>query len=147
MNVPAITLISQSEYTTYRWLKNEDFTAFGHHYGGNILKWAEEEAGLFAVRQLGTFTIATVGISNVTFPQPLAKQEEVLRLDIHSVRFGASSIRFAVQVSAASRGDVILDIGQITVVQLSPEGRPFPHTHSTVIAGSERLVHAPKPFA
>lgn len=147
MIVPATALTSHADFTAYRWLKNEDFTAFGHHYGGNILKWAEEEAGLFAVRQLGTFNIATVGISNVTFPQPLAKREDVLRLDIHAVRFGATSLRFAIQVSAASSGDLILDIGQFTVVHLSTEGRPFPHAHTTLVAGNERLIRKTEPFA
>lgn len=127
------------EYTTYRWLKNEDFTAFGHHYGGNLLKWAEEEAGIFAVRQLGNFAVATVVISNITFPNPLGKQEDILKLDVLSAHFGASSLRFGVSVTSATTKTPILEIGQITFVKLSDNGKSTPHGYTSTTDLDDRF--------
>lgn len=142
-----MTLASSSAtYTTYRWLKAEDFTAFGHHYGGNIIKWAEEEAGLYAARQLGTFDLATVAIASVGFPAPLAKQEEILKLEIRNVSFGATSLRFAVSVSASRTQDVILDIAQITFVALNGEGRPRPHGFTADTDNDSRLTKTAHPL-
>lgn len=140
MNNSPASARGASAYTTYRWLKSEDFTAFGHHYGGNILKWAEEESGIYAARQLGTFQLATVGIANIGFPTPLEKQEDILRLDIRSVMFGATSLRFSVAVSAARTGANILTIGQITFVNLSEEGTSRPHGFTVSTDTDERLL-------
>lgn len=133
---------------SFRWLHAADLTAYGHHYGGALLNWAEEEAGLYAARQLGTFRIGTVAIDGVRFPQQLARAEELLELRISDTRFGRTSLGFRVDVEGVSAGVRALEVASIVFVRLAgteeePEPGTDPHGFTSVVPGAERVRPAP----
>lgn len=129
---------------SFRWLHASDITAYGHHYGGALLHWAEEEAGLYAARQLGTFRIGTVAIDGVRFPEPLARAEELLELRISGTKFGRSSLRFRLEIDGAAAGVRALEIESMVFARLAgtderPEAGSRLHGFSSVVSGAERL--------
>ena len=55
------------KYYTRKLIKYEDLNARGTLFGGQVLKWIDEEASIFCICQLNSRSIVTKSMSEVNF--------------------------------------------------------------------------------
>ena len=74
-------------YKTRKLIKYEDLNARGTLFGGQVLKWIDEEASIFCICQLNTRSIVTKAMSEVNFVAS-AKLGDIIEIGCELVNFG-----------------------------------------------------------
>jgi len=92
-------------FRTRKLIKPEDLNARGTLFGGQVLKWIDEEASIFTICQLGERSIVTKAMSEINFVSS-AKSCEVRNKDTKQT---------------------IIKIDKIVFVAVDENGRPKPH--------------------
>jgi acyl-CoA thioesterase YciA len=113
-------------FHTRKLVKPEDLNPRGTLFGGQLLKWIDEEAAIYAMCQLDTKDIVTKFISEVNFVSP-AYQGDVIKIGVEPVNFGRTSLTLKITVVNKDSGAVIVEIDKMVFVSLDKEGKPFPH--------------------
>ena len=113
-------------FHTRKLVKLEDLNPRGTLFGGQLLKWIDEEAAIYAMCQLDTKDIVTKFISEVNFVSP-AYQGDVIKIGVEPVNFGRTSLTLKITVVNKDTGAVIVEIDKMVFVSLDKEGKPFPH--------------------
>lgn len=108
-----------------------DLNGSGTLFGGRCLQFVDEEAAIYAVCQLETPRIVTVGISAINFTSP-AYQNNIIEIGCEVVKFGRTSITLKVVVRNKDTKKDILVVDQITFVSLDENGHPTPHGKTEV---------------
>lgn len=114
------------KYRTRKLIKPSDLNARGTLFGGQVLKWVDEEAAIFCVCQLGTAKIVTKLMSEINFVQT-AQQGDIIEIGCELVKFGTTSITIACDVRNKTTKQSILKIDKIVFVVVDENGRPKPH--------------------
>jgi len=121
------------KYKTRKLIKPEDLNSRGTLFGGQLLKWIDEEASIFAICQLSTAShtphtssIATKIISEINFVST-AKQGDVIEIGCGLIGFGKTSITFACEVRNKNTQQTIVKVDKIVFVAIDKEGKPTPH--------------------
>jgi acyl-CoA thioesterase YciA len=114
------------KYRTRKLIKPSDLNARGTLFGGQVLKWVDEEAAIFCVCQLGTAKIVTKLISDINFVQT-AKQGDIIEIGCELVKFGTTSITISCDVRNKTTKQSILKIDKIVFVVVDENGKPIPH--------------------
>lgn len=114
------------KFRTRKLVKPEDLNARGTLFGGQILKWVDEEAAIFCFCQLSTRSIVTKVMSEIDFVSS-AKTGDIVEIGCELVSFGRTSITIACEVRNKDTKQTILKIDKIVFVKVDDEGKPVPH--------------------
>ena len=95
-------------------------------FGGALLKWIDEEAGIYAMTKLDTKRVVTKYISEIDFVSS-AKQGDVIEIGLDFDKLGTTSITFSCQVRNVFTKKVILSIEKIVFVKIDENEKAVPH--------------------
>lgn len=114
------------EYRTRKLIKYEDLNARGTLFGGQVLKWIDEEASVFTICQLGQRSIVTKAMSEVNFVAS-AKLGDIIEIGCELVKFGTTSVTIICEVRNKDTKKTIIRIDNIVFVVVDENGKPKPH--------------------
>ena len=113
-------------FRTRKLIKPGDLNARGTLFGGQVLKWIDEEAAIFAVCQLSERNIVTKAMSEINFVAS-AKTGDIVEIGCELVSVGTTSITIACEVRNKDTKQTIIKIDKIVFVLLDEHGKPKPH--------------------
>jgi acyl-CoA thioesterase YciA len=114
------------KYRTRKLIKPGDLNSRGTLFGGQLLKWIDEEAAIFAICQLGSPNIVTKAMSEIDFVTT-AKNGDVIEFGMDLVKFGVTSVTLCCNVRNKNTKESIIRIDKIVFVLLDENGRPKSH--------------------
>ena len=114
------------KFRTRKMVKPADLNSNNTLFGGQILRWVDEEAAIFAACQLNTKRIVTKYISEVDFVAP-SRQGEVIEIGMDVVKFGKSSLTLCVMVRNKDTKQTVVKIDRIVFVAVDECGKPTSH--------------------
>lgn len=114
------------KYLNRRVVKHEDLNPAGKLFGGKLLSWIDEEAGIYASCQLDTSKLVTKFISEINFVSS-AELGDIVELGVGVTDVGWSSITIACEVRNKKTKSPIIRVDKIVMVTVSAAGRPAPH--------------------
>jgi acyl-CoA thioesterase YciA len=117
------------KYRTRKLVKPEDLNTRRTLFGGQVLKWIDEEAAIFAVCQLGSPNIVTKAMSEINFVST-AVLGDILEFGMELVDVGMTSITMACDVRNKMTKQSVIRIDKIVFVLLDENGKPKPHGKS-----------------
>ena len=85
------------KYRTRKLVKPSDLNPRRTLFGGQVLKWIDEEAAIFAICQLGSPNIVTKAMSEINFVST-AVLGDIIEFGMDMVKVGTSSITIACDV-------------------------------------------------
>lgn len=113
-------------FRTRKLIKYEDLNARGTLFGGQVLKWIDEEAAIFCICQLGSRSIVTKAMSEVNFVSS-AKLGDIVEIGCELVSVGITSITISCEVRNKDTKQTIIKVDKIVFVTLDENGIPIPH--------------------
>ena len=118
------------KFYTRKLIKPGDLNARNTLFGGSLLKWIDEEAGIYAMTKLESKSVVTKYMSEINFVHS-AKQGDVIEIGLKFKKIGRTSITFSCQVRNVFNKQVIINIENIVFVLVNESGQPIPH-HKTL---------------
>jgi len=116
------------KFYSRKLIKPGDLNANNTLFGGQLLKWIDEEAGIYAMTKLHNHRVVTKYMSEINFIST-AKQADVIELGLAFVNIGTTSITFRCEVRITKK--TIISIDKIVFVNVDELGHPMPH-HQTM---------------
>jgi len=113
-------------FRTRKLIKPGDLNARGTLFGGQVLKWIDEEASIFTICQLGERSIVTKAMSEINFVAS-AKTGDIVEIGCELVQFGTTSVTISCEVRNKDTKQTIIRIDKIVFVSVDENGRPKPH--------------------
>ena len=89
-------------YRTRKIVKYEDLNPRGTLFGGQLLKWIDEEASVYAICQIGDRMVVTKAMSKIDF-RTSPKLGDIVEIGMDLVRLGNTSITFKCNVRKSNR--------------------------------------------
>ena len=114
------------EFRTRKLIKPEDLNAGRTLFGGQLLKWIDEEAAIYAMCQLNNRKVTTKFMSEINFISP-AFLGDVIEIGIETTKLGTTSITFKCEARVKDSEKMIIKIDKIVFVNLDDKGKPTPH--------------------
>lgn len=114
------------KYRTRKLVKPGDLNSRRTLFGGQVLKWIDEEAAIFAICQLGSPNIVTKAMSEINFVST-AVLGDIIEFGMELVKVGTTSITIACDVRNKITKQSIIRIDKIVFVLLDENGKPTPH--------------------
>lgn len=114
------------KFYSRKLIKPENLNARNTLFGGVLLKWIDEEAGIYAMTKLGTKDVVTKYISEIDFVSS-AKQGDVIEIGLGFKGIGRTSIQFSCEVRNIFTKQTIIKIDNIVFVKVDAQGSPEPH--------------------
>jgi len=114
------------KYRTRKLVKPSDLNARRTLFGGQVLKWVDEEAAIFAICQLGSPNIVTKAMSEINFVRT-AKEGDIIEFGMELAEVGNTSITIACDVRNKNTKESIIRIEKIVFVLLDDNGKPKAH--------------------
>jgi acyl-CoA hydrolase len=109
-----------------RLIKPEDLNARNTLFGGALLRWIDEEAGIYAMTKLDTKNVVTKYMSEIDFISS-ASQGDVIEIGLAFKGIGQTSISFSCEVRNVFTKNIIIRIDKIVFVKVDEHGVPSPH--------------------
>ena len=113
-------------YRTRKLIKPGDLNPRGTLFGGQVLKWIDEEASIFTICQLGERNIVTKAMSEINFVNT-AKLGDIAEIGCELVSIGNTSITICCEVINKDTKQTIIKVDKIVFVLLDENGKPTPH--------------------
>jgi acyl-CoA hydrolase len=98
-------------------------------FGGELLKWIDEEIGIFAMHHLETKGVATKIIPEIDFKSP-AFQGDMIEIGVEVAGYGSSSLTLQVEVFNLTTKKTILSLDKVVMVSVSENYKPILHGKS-----------------
>lgn len=114
------------KYYTRKLIRPTDLNANNTLFGGSLLRWIDEEAGIFAMTKLNSHKVVTKYISEIDFVSS-GCQGDVIEIGLETETVGRTSITFNCEVRNLFTKKVIIRIDQIVFVNVDANDRPAPH--------------------
>lgn len=114
------------KFYSRKLIKPENLNARNTLFGGALLRWIDEEAGIYAMTKLDTKNVVTKYISEINFVSS-AQQGDVIEIGLGFSSVGKTSISFSCEVRNVFTKETIIKIDNIVFVKVDTEGRPSPH--------------------
>lgn len=114
------------KFYSRKLIKPESLNANNSLFGGALLSWIDEEAGIYAMTKLNTQKVVTKYISEINF-MASAKQGDVIEIGLEFVKVGITSITFKCLVRNIFTKKSIISIDKIVFVKVDENERPEPH--------------------
>ena len=116
--------------TNYRLVMPGDLNNYGALFGGQLLRWVDEDAWLAASLDFPNFRFVTIGMDSVEFRRP-AKQGDILRFEARRVKTGKTSATYAVEVFQQHDDDAPMFLTRVTLVRVDENGFKTPLQENT----------------
>lgn len=113
-------------FKTRKLIKYEDLNSGGSLFGGQLLKWIDEEASIYTMCQLETNRIVTKLMSEINFMKP-AHLNDIIEIGVDVVSFGRTSITLKVVARIKDTKNEILKIDKMVFVSIDKNGKSIPH--------------------
>jgi acyl-CoA hydrolase len=113
-------------FRTRKLIKPGDLNPRGTLFGGQVLKWIDEEVAIFTICQLKDNNIVTKAMSEINFIAT-AKQGDVIEIGCELIKVGRTSITIACEVRIKDTKQTVIRIDKVTFVLLDKDGKPTPH--------------------
>jgi acyl-CoA hydrolase len=114
------------KFYSRKLIKPENLNARNTLFGGALLRWIDEEAGIYAMTKLDTKNVVTKYISEIDFVSS-AKQGDVIEIGLAFKKIGITSIVFSCEVRNVFSKQTIIKIENIVFVTVDEHGIPTPH--------------------
>jgi acyl-CoA thioesterase YciA len=114
------------DYRTRKLIKPEDLNSRGTLFGGQLLKWIDEEASIFCMCQLDTKDIVTKIVSEIDFISS-AKLGDVIEIGCELISLGKTSISIKCMVRNKDTQRLIIVVDKLVFVCVDDQGNPKPH--------------------
>jgi acyl-CoA hydrolase len=114
------------KFYSRKLIKPGDLNANNTLFGGALLKWIDEEAGIYAMTKLDSKKVVTKFISEINFVNS-AKQGEVVEIGLEFSSIGRTSITFSCMVRNVFSKKTIIAIEKLVFVQIDEDENPVPH--------------------
>ena len=82
------------KFHTRKLIKPEDLNARNTLFGGALLRWIDEEAGIYAMTKLNSKNVVTKFMSEINFVSS-AKQSDIIEIGLKFQKIGRTSITFS----------------------------------------------------
>lgn len=112
-------------YRTRKIIKYEDLNPKGTLFGGQLLKWIDEEASVYAICQIGDRLVVTKAMSKIDFKSS-PKLGDLIEIGMDLVRIGNTSITFKCNVRNKDTKEDIITVDEIVFVRVNEFGKPTP---------------------
>ena len=114
-------------YKTRKIIKYEDLNPKGTLFGGQLLKWIDEEASVYAICQIGDRMVVTKAMSKIDFKSS-PKLGDIIEIGMDLVKIGNTSITFKCNVRNKDTKEDIITVDEIVFVRVNELGKPTPIT-------------------
>lgn len=114
------------QFYSRKLIKPGDLNANNTLFGGQLLKWIDEEAGIYAMSKLENHHVVTKYMSEINFVNS-AKQADVIEIGLAFQNIGTSSITFRCVVRNIFTKKIIITIDKIVFVNVGNDGKATPH--------------------
>lgn len=114
------------KYYSRKLIKPEDLNARNTLFGGTLLRWIDEEAGIYAMTKLNSKDVVTKYISEINFVSS-AKQGDIVEIGLSFNAIGNTSISFSCKVRSLLTKQIIIQIDNIVFVNVDKNGKPNAH--------------------
>jgi len=114
------------KFYSRKLIKPENLNARNTLFGGALLRWIDEEAGIYAMTKLDTKSVVTKYISEIDFVCS-AMQGDVIEIGLGFKSIGRTSISFSCEVRNVFSKEIIIKIEQIVFVKVDDNGSPEQH--------------------
>lgn len=113
-------------FFTRKLIKPGDLNANNTLFGGQLLKWIDEEAGIYAMTKLDTTRVVTKFMSEINFVSS-ASQADVIEIGLQFISIGRTSITFRCEVRNLFSKKIIISIERIVFVSVDKNLNSQPH--------------------
>jgi acyl-CoA hydrolase len=113
-------------FRTRKLVRPVDLNAGGSLFGGQLLKWIDEEAAIYAMCQLDNQRVTTKFLSEIDFVAP-ARTGDVIEIGLEVVELGTTSITIRCEARVKKTQRTILKIAKMVFVNLDENLKPLPH--------------------
>lgn len=114
------------KFLTRKLVKPSDLNANNTLFGGQLLKWIDEEAGIYAMTKLNSTRVVTKYITEIDFISS-ASQADVIEIGLEFLDIGTTSITFRCEVRNLFSKKTIISIERIVFVNVDENHQPLPH--------------------
>ena len=114
------------KFYSRKLIKPGDLNARNTLFGGALLRWIDEEAGIYAMTKLGSKQVVTKYISEIDFVSS-AQQGDVIEIGLGFNKIGKTSISFSCEVRNLFTKQSIIKIDNIVFVNVDEHGKPKAH--------------------
>ncbi len=114
------------KYYSRKLIRPSDLNANDTLFGGSLLKWIDEEAGIYAMSKLDSQKVVTKYMSEIDFVSS-AKQGDIIEIGLKFLDVGRTSISFRCEVRNLVTKKTIIRIERIVFVKVDEKERPTPH--------------------
>lgn len=114
------------KFYSRKLIKPEDLNARNTLFGGALLKWIDEEAGIYAMSKLDSKNVVTKLISEIDFLHS-AKQGDIIEIGLGFQSLGKTSITFSCEVRNLVTKQNIIKIDKIIFVNVDDQGKSLSH--------------------
>lgn len=114
------------KFYSRKLIKPENLNANNTLFGGALLRWIDEEAGIYAMTKMNSQKVVTKFISEINFVSS-AKQGDVVEIGMEFVGVGRTSITMKCLVRNLFTQKTIISIDRIVFVRVDHNEKPYPH--------------------
>jgi acyl-CoA hydrolase len=114
------------QFYSRKLIKPENLNANNTLFGGALLRWIDEEAGIYAMTKLNSQKVVTKYISEIDFVSS-GRQGDIIEIGLQFISIGRTSITFRCEVRNIITKKTILSIEKIVFVKVDNEENPVPH--------------------
>ena len=114
------------KFYSRKLIKPEDLNANNTLFGGALLRWIDEEAGIYTMTKLMSQKVVTKYISEINFVSS-AKQGDVIEIGMEFVSIGRTSITMRCLVRNLFTQKTIISIDKIVFVRVDENEKAKAH--------------------
>jgi len=114
------------KFHSRKLIKPENLNANNTLFGGELLRWIDEEAGIYTMTKLKSQKVVTKYISEINFVSS-ARQGDVIEIGMEFVSIGRTSITMKCLVRNLFTQKTIISIDEIVFVRVDENEQSKPH--------------------
>lgn len=114
------------DFKTRKLVSPPDLNPANSLFGGQLLKWIDEEAAIYSMCKLGDNNVVTKYMSEIDFINP-AFNSDIVEIGCEVVSVGRTSLTIRCEVRIKDSEVVIIKIDEIVMVHVDANGRAKPH--------------------
>ena len=114
------------KFYSRKLIKPENLNANNTLFGGELLRWIDEEAGIYTMTRLNDQRIVTKYISEINFVSS-AKQGDVVEIGMELTAVGRTSVTMKCVVRNLFTQKTIISIDKLVFVKVDADENPIRH--------------------
>ena len=114
------------KFLTRKLVTPADLNPRGTLHGGILLKWIDEEGGIYSACKLNTSLVVTKYITNIDFVSAVLPGD-VVEIGMETIAIGKTSITLHCEVRNKNNNKVVCEIDKLTYVRVDKYGQPKEH--------------------